>query len=105
MSGDLEAVAFEADDLAGGRIAEQHHLAHAEVEQDLRADAILDESLLAGLLAAFIAETLGAATSLFVAAGIIVSLLGLAIMIALPYQQISKLERDYQPRFPGTTAP
>ncbi len=62
------------------------------------------DSLLAGLLAAIIVETLGATTALFVVAGIIVALLGLAIMIALPYRQISKLERNYEPRFPDTNA-
>ena len=52
---DLEAVAFEAHDLAGRRIAQQHHLAHAEIEQDLRADAVFDQALLAGLLRLLIA--------------------------------------------------
>lgn len=95
------------DDLAG--IATSYYRPRTSVSLGLIMSSspmlvgIID-SLLAGVLAAFIAETLGAATALFVAAGIVVALLGLAMMIALPYQQIARLEREYQPRFPGTPA-
>src|SRR5689334_16840861 len=50
MADDLEPIALKADDLARRRIAQQHHLAHPEIEQDLGADAVLDQPLLAALL-------------------------------------------------------
>src|SRR6478672_10269214 len=50
VADDLEAVALEADDLAGRRVAQQHDLAHAEIEQDLRADTVFNQALLTGAL-------------------------------------------------------
>ena len=47
MAGDLQAITFKADDLARGRVGEEDHLAHAEVEQDLGTDAVFDQPLLA----------------------------------------------------------
>src|SRR3546814_11224620 len=44
---DPEAVALQADDGALG-VRQQHHVAHTEIEQDLRADAVVAE-LAAGL--------------------------------------------------------
>ena len=38
----LEAVALKPHDLAGRRITHQHHLADAEVEENLGADAIFN---------------------------------------------------------------
>ena len=43
----LEAIAFETNDFARWGVRQKHHLAHAEIEQDLSADAIFDEPLLA----------------------------------------------------------
>ena len=37
---DAQAIAFEADDRALG-VGQQDHVAHAEIEQDLRADAVV----------------------------------------------------------------
>src|SRR3546814_16457532 len=44
---DPEAVALQADDGALG-VRQQHHVAHADIEQELRADAVVAE-LAAGL--------------------------------------------------------
>ena len=48
MAHDLEAVAVEPDNFACRRIAQQDHLAHAEIEQDLGADAVFDQAPLTG---------------------------------------------------------
>src|SRR5262245_6696192 len=43
----LEAIALKPDNFALRCIRQQHHLMYAEIEQDLRADAIFDKPLLA----------------------------------------------------------
>src|SRR5947208_15504891 len=50
MADDFEPITFKAYDLAGRGIAQQHHLANPKIEQDLSADAVFDEPLLAALL-------------------------------------------------------
>src|SRR6516225_3197293 len=55
MTRNLEAIAFEPNNLARRRIAQQHHLMHAKIEENLRPDAVFDEPLLANLLWLFVA--------------------------------------------------
>lgn len=59
------------------------------------------DALLAGVLIALIAETLGSATFLFVALGIVTTLLALVWLILFPYRTIGRLRQQHQSRFPS----
>src|SRR5689334_2753961 len=48
LADDLEAEALEADDTPLA-VGEQHHLAHAEIDQDLGADAVVAQFAARGL--------------------------------------------------------
>src|SRR5262245_34601293 len=48
LTDDLQPETFEADVDRCGRVGKQHHVADAQVPEDLRADADLDEAALLG---------------------------------------------------------
>src|SRR5712691_1263826 len=52
---DFEAVTLKNHDLTGRSIAHQHHLAHAEIAQDLGPDTIFDQPLLTRAVGALLA--------------------------------------------------
>ena len=53
-----------------------------------------------GVLAAFVAEALGGATTVAVAAGVVAGVAYASAMAAIPLPQIARVQREWRPRFP-----
>ena len=55
----------------------------------------------AGVLAALVAGALGGATAVSVAVGVVAGLAYAAVLASVPLREISRMQREWRPRFPG----
>jgi hypothetical protein len=59
------------------------------------------DTVLSGVLAAIACQALGAPGDVQFAAGLLAALVAAAMLGALGYRRLSRLRRDYRPRFPS----
>lgn len=59
------------------------------------------DTVLSGVLAAIACQALGASGEAQIAAGLLAALVAAALLAALGYRRLSRLRRDYHPRFPS----
>jgi hypothetical protein len=59
------------------------------------------DTVLSAALAAIASQALGAAAEAQIAAGLLAAVVTAAMLAALGYRRLSRLRRDYRPRFPN----